>query len=164
MIYIGIDNGLGGGIAAIDENQNIVCLKPMPVIKGKKTEYVVSSVSQILIKLKEEDDIFCVLEKAHVRPISGKRACFMTGYGYGMMEGILTGVGIRYRIVNPREWQKSITSGLGNDTKSASINFCLKQFPGVDLTLTERSKKHNDGLSDALCMATYCYEMHKVKK
>jgi len=160
MIYIGIDNGLSGGIVAINEKQEVILLEVMPVIKGKKTEYDINQIYNILQNYSFEN-CYVVLEKSHVRPISGKRACFMTGFGYGIIQGMLSALNISYEIVDPKVWQKELITGLGNDTKTASIQFCKKKFPTVDLTPTERSVKPHDGLSDALCMAVYCYRLNR---
>lgn len=158
MLYIGIDNGLNGGIAIIDDKQEIINLKPMPIIKGIKTHYDIITISDLFKTTSQFCKCYVMLEKSHVRPISGKRASFMTGYGYGLMQGILTTLGISYEIVNPKEWQEEILKGMNTgDTKTDSIMFCKRKYPNVKLTPTERSTKPHDGMSDALCMAVYCW-------
>lgn len=162
MYFIGIDNGLSGGIAVIDSLQKVVKLIPMPVIKGKKTEYDIHTIGKVFNSLLESEIVFAVLEKAHVRPISGKRASFMTGFGYGLMQGILDVTGISYEIIRPKEWQSEILKGINTgDTKKDSIMFCKRKFPNIDLTPTERSTKLHDGMADALNMAVYCYRRNR---
>ena len=163
-IYVGIDNGLSGAIVAINSNQNVIEKWIMPVTKGKGgTQYNLNGIIDIMLQLKShKGNIFVMLEKAHVRPVSGKRASFMTGYGYGVMQALLTSLKLPYEIINPSVWQKEILIGLNrDDKKQASIMFCQQKFPDVDLTPTERSKKPSDGLSDALCMAVYCYRKNR---
>jgi len=161
-IFCGIDNGLSGGIAMISINQAVVKLIPMPVIKGKKTEYDIQAINQLFAEFTEPSETYTILEKAHVRPISGKRACFMNGFGYGMMQGVLEGNSIGYEIVRPKDWQSEILKGINTgDTKKDSIMFCKRKFPNIDLTPTERSTKPSDGMADALCMAVYCYRRNK---
>jgi len=53
MIYVGIDNGLSGGIVIIDENQKIISKHIMPVIKGKKTDYDTLQIINIFISIKQ---------------------------------------------------------------------------------------------------------------
>jgi hypothetical protein len=159
--YVGIDNGLSGAIAVLDEEQNVKFKFVMPVMKGKKTEYDVWALAGIFQTLKSLGKIYVVLEKAAVRPVSGKRACFMTGGGYYLMQGILSALVISYEIVQPRLWQKELLKGLHKDTKTASIMFCKRKWPEIDLTPTEKARKPHDGIADALCMALYCYRLNK---
>ena len=157
MLYVGIDNGLNGGIVIVNgETKTILSKFVMPVFKGKKTDYDIKSICEILEFL-NPDDVRIVLEKAHVRPISGKRASFMTGFGYGVMQGILEAKSLSYSIVSPKDWQQEILKGMNTgDTKKDSIMFCSRRYPKEDWRATERSKKLHDGLTDACCMALYC--------
>ena len=160
-LFIGIDNGLGGGITVLDENQEILKSIVMPTIKvNKKTEYVVKDIIEFLDWYTvNPTDVYCCLEKSHVRPISGKRACFMTGYGYGLMQGILESAGISYEIVSPQTWMKEL-SIVTVDGKG-SIPFCQRKWPTFDWKATERCTKVHDGKTDSACISLYCYRRNK---
>jgi|SRR3989304_287274 len=164
-LYIGVDGGLGGGLVAINDKQDVVFNHTMPVIRGKKTEFDIQNIFnniKSIINLANNEKIFVSLEKAHVRPISGKRACFMTGYGFGLIQGILGGLNVSYEIVDPKVWQKDIFVGMTyEDTKQASISFCKKKWPNISWTATERSIKAHDGMTDAACIALYCYRRNR---
>ena len=163
MVYVGIDNGLDGGIVALDRDNNVLLKKVMPTIKGKgsKREYDVAKIVKILLQCKEiaegnNSPINVVLEKAFVIPISGKKALFTTGLCYGMFQGILSSLELPYEVVAPKSWQKVIFVGMaGKDAKQKSIIWCKRKFPSVDWRATERSRKDHDGLCDATCMAYY---------
>jgi len=164
--YIGIDNGLSGGITVIDENQKIIKSIVMPVIKGKKTEYDVNTIVGFFRGLDmdsqiDRTDMFVCLEKAHVRPISGKRACFMTGFGYGVMQGILESLCFSYEIVSPNEWMKDILKGMDTNDKKGSIMWCKRKYPNENWAATERSTKPHDGKTDSCALAVYCYRRNK---
>jgi len=140
---------------------NVTALDIMPTIKlNGKNEFDIFGIVNIF-KEKYMKDTIVILEKAAPRPISGKRACFMTGGGYYLMQGILSSLNIPYEIVTPQLWQKTLLKGLKeNTTKEASIKFCQQRFPYIDLTKPGRSKKPHDGLADALCMALYCLRIN----
>jgi hypothetical protein len=162
MIYCGIDNGMQGGLAAINEYQEIIGLVVMPIIKGKQSEYDLEKVKQIFKKWLEIDNqLFIVLEKFQVTPILGRKAAFISGKGYGEMRGLLAGLGLNFEIVQPRTWQKEIFQGSNGDTKQAAIQFCKNKFNGISLKQTERCTKDHTGLADSLCMAVYCYRKNK---
>lgn len=164
MKYVGIDNGLNGGIIALDDNQKIIGKWIMPTIKvGGKTEYNVRAVSEILSGLAADPpEVFVVLEKSHVRPVSGKRASFMTGFGYGLMQGILETLGLSYEIVSPQVWQKSMLGKTRKDSKGLSILFCQRKYPDTKWTATDKCIRPHDGLTDAGTMAVYAYRRYKV--
>ena len=155
--YIGIDNGLSGGITVIDENQNIISSVVMPVIKGKKTEYDIREIVNIFNTFAEPCNVFVALEKSHVRPISGKRACFMTGFGYGVMQGIIESLSFSYEIVSPNEWMKDILKGQDTKDKKGSVLWCKRKYPNEQWTATDRCKKIHDGMTDSCALAVYCY-------
>ena len=160
-LFVGIDNGLSGGITVIDENQKVIKCLVMPTLKvNKKTEYdtkkIIENLKWIFI---QQTDIYCCLEKSHVRPVSGKRSCFMTGYGYGLIQGILESIGVSYEIVSPQAWMKDL-SIVTVDGKG-SIPFCRRKWPSYDWTATERSSKPHDGKTDSACIALYSYRRNR---
>lgn len=163
-IYVGIDGGLNGSIVVLDETQAVLHKWVMPTIKVKgKKEFDVQEIVDIFVRLKSQYGkyIYVVLEQAHVRPISGKRACFTVGGGYYLIKGILTSLGISYEIVPPKKWQKELLAGLGSDTKAASILYCKNKWPQVKWTATERSTKAHHGLTDAAALAVYSFRRNK---
>ncbi len=161
-IFCGVDNGLNGGIVVIDKEQKIIGYTIMPVIKGKKTEYDIRGIINFFNNLVEPDEVFVALEKAHVRPISGKRASFMTGFGYGLMQGLIESFGFSYEIVSPKDWQKEVLKGMNTgDTKKDSIMFCKRKWPNQSWTATEKSKKEHDGLTDAACVSLYGFRKNR---
>ena len=158
MIFIGIDNGLNGGIVALDENCKFINKWIMPVKKGKRLEYDIPKIVDIFETFYyTPENVLIILEQSHVRPISGKRACFMTGFGYGIMQGIIEAIGFKYIIVSPSRWMKAVLETKG---KKGSIDYCLKYYPNEDWKRTKRSKKIHDGLTDACCIARYGIFIH----
>jgi len=161
-IYVGIDGGFSGGIVAINNDQKIIGKWIMPVIKGKTSEYDVDNIVDIFEKLQQQDnDIKVILEKAHPRPISGKRQCFTTGDCYGIMKGVLTAMYISYEIVNPTVWMKEMFKGMNIKDKKVSIMWCKRKYPKEDFRASERCKNEHDGLTDATCLAVYGFRLNK---
>jgi hypothetical protein len=156
-LYLGIDNGLSGGICGINDKKEVVVTSVMPVEKNKKNknEYSYIILSLLLHRLKRDYDLYVAVEQAHPRAISGKRQCFSTGYGYGLVCGVLSGLDINFSIVTPQKWQKEILGEFKRgESKIASANFCLKNYPLVNLKIG-KSKKLHTGLTDALCLAEW---------
>jgi len=161
VFYVGVDIGLDGAFSVLDEEQRIRYIFPMPVIKGKKTNYDIQKIKTIFRTLNREDKVIVVIEKPIPRPTIGCTANFMLGGGLFLFEGLMSGIDISYQVITARTWQKELLKGLPKDTKTASIMFCKRKWPDVNLTKTERSRKDHDGISDSLCMALYNYRLNR---
>lgn len=142
MIYIGIDPGAKGAMAVLTERHP-------PMLFAYHPEVYI----QTLKTFKQEDeDCICCIEG--VQPIRGNGiiALFKLGQSYGWLLGILDSIGIPYQPITPQRWKKEFS--LTSD-KAKSVEVCKRIYPGVSLLRTERSKKEDDGMAEALLMATY---------
>lgn len=181
MKFIGIDPGLTGGIATLDESGRVITVFPMPIIQGTKKNYMdTKAVAEYLISLLVEDiptdeQLFVAIEKQI--PIGGMRQKVMilatkkimevsigrgmasTAYfqqGYGELIGVCTALGIPFITPAPITWKKNVLEGLSwQGNKAASILYAQNRWPRVSLLPTPRSRKPSDGLSDALCLAEH---------
>ena len=165
MIYVGVDNGLTGGIVAINNRLDVVGKWVMPIIETNKKEFDVITIQKIFDDLlKKDKKIFVALEKAHPRPVQGTRAAFTTGFCYGMFQGILGSKGISYDIVNPSLWMKLVFEGMNIKDKKASTIWAQRKFPKENWRATERTKIIHDGLTDAAALAYYCFLVNGGKR
>lgn len=158
MIFVGIDNGLNGGIVAMDDTEMFLFNDVMPILNSGKKSYDINKISKIFdifnTKAKaDKDRIVVMLEEAYVRPISGKKACFSTGFGYGLMQGLLIAYEIPYEIIRSQMWMKEL--GINSKGGKGSIAFCKQRFPNEKWTATDRSKKPHDGKTDACGLALF---------
>lgn len=164
-LYIGVDNGLAGGIAAYFGTGELR-VTPMPVVgvksaKGNKNEYHIPAILQWFDQLPCAPKMV-VLEKAQAFPGQGVVSMFGVGRGFGIIEGILAARKFPYTIVAPKTWQKKMFEGVAHmDTKQASVLVAQRLFPDTIFTGTERSVKIKDGLTDAALMAMYGYQLYK---
>lgn len=142
MIYIGVDPGKNGGIALLDDT-NEVRVYPY-------------SEETLIEKLKYDSkffDVKCVLEKVNAMPGQGVVSMFNFGQNYGFIQGVLKAYNVPFELVTPQKWKKefSVTSD-----KNTSIEVAKRLFPNVNLKATERCKKDHDGMAEALLIAEYC--------
>ena len=155
MNYIGIDPGLRGGIALIQDNKKIVVI-PMPLIGPK--DYDVQIMSSIFLVMKESGiPILATIEKQQAMPGQGLSSTLKTGIGFGLLIGLLTALEIPFQVIPPQKWQKNLFVGLPvkQDTKDKSAIIAKRLFPGVDFKRTDRCTTLSDGLTDAACIAEY---------
>jgi hypothetical protein len=153
--FIGLDPGLHGGIALIGGKEPFVQNTPIFSIKtGKKmkTYYDMPIIKQILQDL--APDMVC-LEKSQAYPDQGSVSNWSTGYGYGLWQGILVGMGIKFQIVHPRTWQKEFFFGMSGDSKALSYTVACQLFPEYTKFLTGPRGGKLDGCSDSLLLAEW---------
>lgn len=158
MYYIGIDNGINGGVVCTDHYDRVIFKYAGPeyIIHGQKTEYDPSEMSDILKQIQKEEIGMVALEKAQAFPGQGVVSQWSIGRGYGLWEGIIVALGLKYVLVHPKTWQKEILKDLNKaDTKQASALFAQRMCPDTDWRQTEKCRKIHDGLTDAFCLSVY---------
>lgn len=164
-VIFGIDCGKSGYLCLLrigDSRQ--IEFWPMPTVrigKGRsnKQDYDIAAIRRIFCEAEPE---LVVLEKQQAMPsmvqgrTQGVASSFSTGYGYGLLLGIATGLGLRVICPHPRTWQAKLFRDVpGDSTKAKSIIVAGRLFPSVDMRATERCRKPHDGKSDALLLAYY---------
>jgi len=160
MKYIGVDNGLDGGVVVIDETGRVLERSVTPVLdegKGRRA-YDVPGMVRILApwSVEEGPPVKVFLERAQAMPKQGVSSTFSIGFGFGLWQGILTALRIPYEIVGPRQWQDGMFLGIDkSNTKRASALVASRLSPGTDWRATERSRVPHDGMTDAFCIAEY---------
>lgn len=151
MIYIGIDPGMNGAVAAIHEGRVGVWDTPtVPVKKGH--EYLVASMVQLLRDAVASDwPAVAVLEQGIAMPRQASSSTYKAGRGVGLWEGALAGLGIPYELVRPAQWKKALGIPAGAD-KAASRSYAQRLFP-AQVEAFKRVK--DDGRAEAVLLAEW---------
>lgn len=145
---LGIDPGLKGGYAYLTPQHHGLAY-PMPLVAGAIDFHALAE------EFAASRPDIVVIEKVGARPGQGVVGMFTFGLGYGGLLGICAALKLRVELVAPQTWQGDILRDMDrSDTKQASIAYCRRAFPKVELTLPGCRKPH-DGMSDALCLAAY---------
>ena len=145
MIYMGIDPGKSGALAAIDQDGKIISLCSFD-------EENYRSAMLHIIKSGGDDGIRCCLEKVSAMPKQGVTSMFNFGTNFGWIQGMLFSFFISYQLVTPKKWKAAFSL---NSEKADSIMTCTKLFPDANLRRTDRCKVDHDGMAEALLMAEY---------
>lgn len=152
--YIGIDVGVEGGIAIIDNSSQIFDVF--------KTPTTVTDFLKVFIDLKEamrilDKKIMCLVEKTNAMPHDGAASARKLGYVVGVTHTALEAAGIPYDEVSPKVWQGSFCMKRKNgmtytEWKNALKGKASQLFPDIQCTLWN---------SDALLIAEYCKRTFK---
>lgn len=155
MMYIGIDNGLSGGIAAVESPGELLKLWTMPTrnkSKGNEVdgEFVASFFDQWM-----RDDITVIVETPG-KFAKGVQAISSMWDSYGCIRGILESRGIRHHRITPQSWQKVMLVGCkAGDTKPAALAKARQLWPDENWLASPRCSKPHDGMIDAALIAEY---------
>ena len=156
--YAGIDVGFSGGISIIDNDSKIIETIPMPILKTKvknksKSEYDLKSIIKIF---KKYEFRMVGLEIQQAFKMQGVVSMFKIGRGFGLLEGIISALGIPYTLIKPKIWQSTMFMGLPkDDSKTLSILVAERIWPEHDFRNSERCTNISDGLTDSSLMAEY---------
>jgi crossover junction endodeoxyribonuclease RuvC len=156
-LFIGIDPGLNGAVAAIASDGS-VGVYPTESFKAKRGNdfnilWMVGKADAVRAMYdREQCDIFCTIEKQQPYPKQGGASNFKTGKGFGLWLGILAAMQIPYEIVTPQKWKKELLAGT-DKSKGAAINKAQALFPGVSLLRTDKCRTPHDGMAEALLIA-----------
>jgi hypothetical protein len=147
VIYIGIDPGLDGALAALTPTGLDVFDTPTYHTARSKRRYSTTMMSRILGALKDRGGVFAMIEAVHAMPGQGVTSMFSMGYGLGLWHALLVGHEILWEDVSPQRWKKAFD--LDRD-KEKSRALAQSLFPGA---FFNRKKDH--GRAEAALIAEY---------
>ena len=156
MRIIGIDPGLSGAIAVLEDSK-IKEIFDMPVMPdGKKNKRQLNSA--LLVKLikdniKDFENTVMVVEQVNAMPGQGVTSMFNFGQTFGAIKGICAALGLPIFFVRPAKWKKHFE--LINSSKDASRTKVIEMYPSISEQL---SKKKDVNKSDAILIARFYSE------
>ena len=156
MKIIGIDPGLSGAIA-IMENNKVLNIFDIPVMsEGKKNKRQLNSAQLVkLLKdnISKNEDISVVVEQVNAMPGQGVTSMFNFGQTFGAIKGVCAALGLPIFFVRPSKWKKHFE--LINSSKDSSRTKAIKMYPSLSNDL---SKKKDVNKSDAILIARFFSE------
>ena len=156
MIIIGIDPGLSGAIAIL-ENNEVKRILEIPVMsEGKKNKRQLNNAQLVnLLKdnIKDFNDASVVVEQVNAMPGQGVTSMFNFGQTFGAIKGICAALGLPIYFVRPAKWKKHFD--LINSSKDASRTKVIEMYP---LLSSQLSRKKDVNKSDAILIARFFSE------
>ncbi len=148
MIFIGVDPGITGAIAALDQGGDLIMVADLPIIRDRSLAWVDGGELQsMLLGAIEGRQCRAVIERVSAMPKQGIASSFQFGVGFGSVLSVLQAMPIPLEFVTPVVWKRSY--GLSKD-KHASLHKARLLYPTAELHLA----KH-DGRAEALLIARY---------
>ena len=151
--YLGIDPGISGAIAVLDENEDIVQIFDMPtleVVSGKSKKQRVNPQSIVSeLRLFKDQRIEALIEQVNAMPNQGVTSMFSFGRSLGILEGVLAGLDIPYSLVTPSVWKKRMQV---NSSKDGARELAMRTWSSKSELF---KRKKDDGRAEAALMALY---------
>ena len=152
MRIIGIDPGLSGGIAILDDLK-IFDLFDMPIMsEGKKNKNQLNSAQLVNIIKKHivSGNTFVIVEQVSAMPGQGVTSMFNFGQTFGSIKGICAALNLPIFYVRPAKWKKHFE--LINSSKDASRTKVIEMYPSISDRL---SRKKDVNKADAILIARF---------
>lgn len=139
-MFIGIDPGKSGAMAAISRDGSVVFDFEDPQ-------------GIAFLRLNRHEVALAALEKVSAMPKQGVASSFNFGANFGIWQGRLEALAIPFVFVTPQKWQKTVfDSARKGDRKAMSLDLARRLFPAM---AEELKRKKDDGRADALLIAEY---------
>ena len=156
MKIIGIDPGLSGAIAIL-ENKKVLKIFDIPVMsEGKKNKRQLNSAQLVNIvreNINNNEEIAVVVEQVNAMPGQGVTSMFNFGQTFGAIKGVCAALRLPIYFVRPSKWKKHFE--LINSSKDASRTKVIEMYPSLSNQL---SKKKDVNKSDAILIARFYNE------
>ena len=153
MRIIGIDPGLSGGIAILDDLKIFDIYDMHIMSQGKKNKNQLNSAQLVNIIKKNiipSGDTFLIVEQVSAMPGQGVTSMFNFGQTFGSIKGICAALNLPIFFVRPTKWKKHFD--LINSSKDASRTKVIEMYPSISPRLT---KKKDVNKADAILIARY---------
>ena len=139
MRIIGIDTGLSGAIAIL-ENNKVLGIFDMPVMsEGKKNKRQLNS-AMLVSMIKENVDlsleVSVVVEQVNAMPGQGVTSMFNFGQTFGAIKGVCAALELPIFFVRPSKWKKHFE--LINSSKDASRTKVIEMYPKLSNQLSKK--------------------------
>lgn len=158
-VWVGIDPGMAGALAVIDEAGKYLRLWDMPITTmGRSGEIDVDSLASIVDEITKYPAPTVLLEWPQTRPDEAPESSKRFGVGLGLLEGMFTYAGLRPRRVAPNEWKGHLRlKGKERDAlgaRSDAVRLALEVIPNLPGGALHGARGGlKDGRAEALLIA-----------
>ena len=145
-LVLGIDPGLTGAVAVLDDPLRVLLLADLPIIRDRSLAWVDGQrLQSALLDAIAGRQCRAVVERVSAMPRQGVASSFGFGVGFGSILSVLQTLLLPLELVTPAVWKRAM--GLTAE-KRVSLDKARLLFPSAELHLA----KH-EGRAEALLLA-----------
>ncbi len=150
---MGLDPGVSGAFAAIDDAGQVIALHDLPIIRDGRLAFVdAPELVGHMIAARNGRPSRILVERVGPMPAQGVSSTFAFGVGFGSLLAACRYIAQPLELVTPATWKRAL--GLPRE-KRASLDRARLLFPTAELHLA----KH-DGRAEALLLAEFGRRHH----
>lgn len=120
---IGIDPGVNGAVAILDDDGTLVHVFETPAVEvvsgGKAKRRISPEMLAAELRLYADQGAIAIIEQVNAMPGQGVTSMFAFGEAFGLAKGVLAGLAIPVRSVTPGKWKKALALNAGKDAARA---------------------------------------------
>ncbi len=155
--YLGIDNGLTGGLVALPSYPagSLLAQLPMPTLAARKgREIDLAAIWQWIDQLGDRTRLTVAIEEPGGS--RNARACASMAGSFHALRALCVLKKLRWHRLTPQSWQKVLLPGCApGDTKPRALAAARQLWPTETFLATPRSTKPHEGLLDAALIAEH---------
>ena len=150
-MILGIDPGLSGAWALLNDAGEYIGADDLPVIRDQATAWIDAPEfhAQIWGRMPVGHSIRAVIERVHSMPRQGVTSSFTFGVSFGSVLAAVQSLPASIELVTPNVWKREM--GVARD-KSASLDRARLLFPQASL-----KRSRDDGRAEALLVAYWAW-------
>ena len=156
MRIFGIDPGLSGALAILDEKKIFEVIDLPTMSDGKKNKKQLNSAhlsKYIQSNIIDLNKSAVVVEQVNAMPGQGVTSMFNFGQTFGAIKGVCAALGLPIFFVRPSKWKKHFE--LINSSKDSSRTKAIEMYPSLSDDL---ARKKDVNKSDAILIARFYSE------
>jgi crossover junction endodeoxyribonuclease RuvC len=153
-MIIGIDPGVTGAIAFLEDKTFILCaVHDMPTMllgqsKQQVNEAELVKIINFQLSFPHTIILAVYLERVSAMPGQGVTGMFNFGMSYGSVKGVVAALGLPLMLVSPAVWKRK--AGILHNDKDAARVMAQHLYPEASL-----GRKKDVGRADAILIARY---------
>lgn len=150
--YLGIDNGVSGGLSLLNGLGEMKAAWPMPLTKTRKgNEVDAVSLRDILFYC---DPLPIVVLEEPGGSKSAKAATSMAG-AFHAVRATIELMGLKLIRITPQQWQRPFLKCKAGDTKPVALQMARTLWPTFSFKRTEKCRVADMGMVDAALIAEW---------
>lgn len=158
IMIIGIDPGITGAVAILNDDGSLHDVFDMPVIQpGKRKRINSSGLARLIEENMSEFVTVAYIEQVGAMPGQGTASMFSFGHAAGVADGVLAALSIPIEYVTPQIWKKNYS--LNGKDKEASRAKGIQLYPQASL-----ARKKDVGRAEAILIARYGFDQYRTKE
>lgn len=154
MMTLGIDPGLSGAIAIL-ERDRLIQVFDMPTVRievnGKAKRRISPEMLVSELGMYRDSLRFACVEKVNAMPGQGVSSMFAFGEAFGIIKGVMAGLGVPCFLAPPAQWRRGVGLKQGKD---ASRALAAQIWPAQ---AGEFSRVKDDGRAEAALIGLWGY-------